>query len=152
VPRGNGKSFAASAVAAWRLVSGPAPQLVVSCALDVEGAKISLRHGRSILRGHPALEASAEFLSDEIRIPSTGSRWLVKSRDHLNSRGLHADIVLLDEADWSGTDELFSSLLAGQASCPDPLLLITSTIARANGLLSRIRSLAEEEAAEGVPA
>lgn len=98
-PRGDGKSLGAAAVACWRLIAGPAPQLIVSVALDVEGAKIALRHGRSIPRSHPALNGPAEYLSDEIRIPSTASRWIVKSRDHLNSRGLHPNVVLLDEAD-----------------------------------------------------
>jgi phage terminase large subunit-like protein len=141
-PRGDGKSMGSAAVASWRLICAPAPTLVVSVALDREGALITLRHGRSILRGIPGLQA--EFLSDEIRM-STGSRWIVRSRDHMSSRGLHPDVCLLDEADWNASDELYSSLLAGQASCPDALMIITSTVARADGLLARVRALAEEE-------
>ncbi len=69
-------------------------------------------------------------------------------RDHESSRGLHPDVVLYDEASWSRDDgELFASLLAGQASCPDPLLLIVSTVGRrAQGPLWKVQELAKLQA------
>lgn len=89
VPRGNGKSWGASAVGAWQLVTAPPPVLILSEALDYEGARVVLDHAKALLRSHPALEASVQFLADEIKVPSTGSRWLIRSRDHTSSRGLH---------------------------------------------------------------
>jgi len=146
-PRGNGKSWAASAVGCWRLQHGPQPQLCISCALDLEGARICLDHGKAILRSHPDLCAGIEFLADEIRVPSTGSRWLIRSREHTSSRGLHPDLVIYDECGWAKDDELFSSLLAAQSSALDPLMLVVSTVGRSKtGPLWRIKDLAEAQA------
>src|SRR5262249_10586937 len=144
-PRGNGKSWGAAAVAAWRFRFGPQPQLILSCALDYEGAKVCLDAGKRILRRHPDLESGVEFLADELRIPATGSRWLVRSRDHLSSRGLHPNVIVYDETGWAKDDELFASLLAAQASVRDPLMLVVSTVGRRRaGPLWRIKELVEE--------
>jgi phage terminase large subunit-like protein len=147
-PRGNGKSLGQAAVGTWRLVCGPPPQLVLSCALDFEGARVMLEHAKTIARRHPALEAALEMRADSILVPSTGSRWLVRSREHTASRGLHPDVVLYDEVGWVRDDELFSSLLAGQASVSDPLMLVVSTVGRRKtGPLWTIKQLAEEPTA-----
>ena len=130
VPRGNGKSFGAAGVGAWRLVCGPQPQLVLSAALDFEGARIVLDHAASIFRSHPDLAEAVEIRADSILVPSTGSRWVVRSREHTASRGLHPDVILYDECGWARDDELFSSLLAAQASVRDPLMLVVSTVGR----------------------
>ncbi len=145
VPRGNGKSWGGSAVGVWRFRFGPQPQLILSVALDLEGARVCLHHGKRILRSHPELEAGVEVLADELRIPATGSRWLIRSRDHLASRGLHPDLVIYDEVGWARDDELFASLLAAQASVRDPLMLVVSTVGkRRSGPLWRIRELSGE--------
>lgn len=148
-PRGNGKSYGAAAVAAWRFRFGPQPQLIVSCALDFEGAKVCLDAGKRILRRHPDLEAGVEFLADEIRLKATGSRWLVRSRDHLSSRGLHPDLIVYDEVGWAKDDDLFASLLAAQASVLDPLMLVVSTVGRRRaGPLWRVKEMVEAEPVE----
>src|SRR5690349_14997201 len=146
VPRGNGKSYGAAVGGLWRLVCGPPPQLILGEALDFEGARVMLNHGKTAARSHPDLEACLEFRADAILVPSTGSRWLIRSREHTASRGLHPDVVLYDEAGY-GTDALFTSLLAGQASAPDPLFLIVSTVGRRqSGPLWRVKEMAEAEA------
>jgi phage terminase large subunit-like protein len=149
VPRGNGKSYAAAAAGAWRLTCGPQPQLVLSVALDYEGAKVVLDHAGAIFRSHADLAAAVEIRADSIVVPSTGGRWLVRSREHASSRGLHPDLVVYDECGWARDDELFSSLLASQASVLDPLMLVVSTVGRLRtGPLWRIKELAEQELAE----
>jgi phage terminase large subunit-like protein len=147
VPRGNGKSWGAAAVGSWRFQHGPQPQVILSCALDLEGAKVVLDHARTILQSHPDLARGVEFLTDEIRMKSTRSRWLVKSREHTASRGLHPNLILYDEVGWARDDELFASLTAAQASARDPLMLVVSTVGRRrSGPLWRIKELAEEAA------
>lgn len=149
VPRGNGKSYGAAAVGAWRLLMAPAPapQVILSVALDYDGGRIVLDHGKSILQSHPELERSVEFRSDSIVVPSTGSRWLVRSREHTASRGLHPDLVVYDEIGWVRDDDLFASLLAAQAGVSDPLMLVASTVGRRqSGPLWRVKELAESEA------
>jgi phage terminase large subunit-like protein len=57
-------------------------------------------------------------------------------------------MVLFDEVGWLRDDELFSSLLAAQASVEDPLMLVTSTVGRRqSGPLWRIKELAESDEA-----
>lgn len=144
VPRGDGKSYGAAAVGSWRFVFGPPPQDILSVALDLDGAKIVMQHAQRILRSHPVLDALCEFKADSIAIPSTGSTWRVRSRDHTSSRGLHPDVILYDEVGWAKDDELFSSLCAAQASVKDPLFLVVSTVGRRKaGPLWAIRALAE---------
>lgn len=146
-PRGNGKSVGAANVGGWRLVSGPPPQLVLSVALDLEGAKVVMEHARAMFRRHPALAAAVDVRADSLVVPSTGSRWLVRSRDHESSRGLHPDVVIYDECGWAKDDELFASLLSSQASVSDPFMLVVSTVGRlAHGPLWRIKMLAESAA------
>lgn len=148
VPRGDGKSFGSAKVGAWRLTAGPPPQEIVSVALDTEGAKVVLDHAKRIFRGHPDLLDAVEIRADSIIVPSTGSRWIVRSKDHAASRGLHPDVVLYDEVGWAKDDELFTSLLAAQASVSDPFFLVTSTVGKKrSGPLWRIKELAEAEAA-----
>jgi phage terminase large subunit-like protein len=147
-PRGNGKSWFAASGGVWRLLTGPPPQLILGCALDLEGAKVIQTLAKRLLRSHPDLSAAVELYASEIRVPSTGSRWLIRSREHAASRGLHPDMVLFDEVGWLRDDELFSSLLAAQASVEDPLMLVTSTVGRRqSGPLWRIKELAESDEA-----
>ncbi|HLY38589.1 MAG TPA: terminase large subunit [Candidatus Binatia bacterium] len=145
VSRGQGKSYAASVVAIWRLLCGPAPQDIISCALDSDGAKVVLDHAKRIVRGNPTTLAKAiEIRAGELVVPSTGSRWTIVSREHLSSRGRHPDLVIYDEAGWARDDELFASLLAGQASVDDPLMLVVSTVGRRkSGPLWTIKQLHE---------
>jgi phage terminase large subunit-like protein len=146
VPRGDGKSAGAAKVGAWRFLFGPQPQEVLSVALDYEGARVVLDHAKRTLRLHPDLEAGLDFRADGIVNSATDSWWRIRSRDHLSSRGLHPDLVLYDEVGWSESDELFSSLLAAQASVRDPLFVVVSTVGRKKtGPLWRIKALAETD-------
>jgi phage terminase large subunit-like protein len=130
VPRGNGKSFGGATVGLWRLLCGKPPQDIISAALDLDGAKVVMDHARSIVRGHPALADAIEVQANGLLVPSTGSRWTITSREHTASRGRHPTLTIYDEIGWASADELFSSLLAGQASVDDPLMLVISTVGR----------------------
>jgi hypothetical protein len=144
VPRGNGKSYAAAAVGVWRLAGWSGRCHVLACALDLEGAKVTFDHARTIVRSYPALDEAVEVRASELALKATGSRWTITSREHTKSRGQHPDLIIYDEAGWSRDDELFASLLAGQASAPDPLMLVTSTVGRRqSGPLWRVKALAE---------
>ena len=88
-------------------------------------------------------------VGDGFVIPATGSRWIIRSREHTSSRGEHPDLTLYDEIGWAADDELFSSLLAAQASVPDPLMLVTSTVGRRkSGPLWSVKDLGERGEAE----
>jgi phage terminase large subunit-like protein len=144
-PRGDGKTWGAAAAGLWRLLcGGPGPQDLVSVALDVEGAQVVLDHARAILRSRNDLEEAVKVQASSLHVPATGSRWTVESREHTSTRGRHPDLVLYDECGWARDDELFASLLAGQASVSDPLMLVTSTVGRRkSGPLWTVKTLAE---------
>jgi phage terminase large subunit-like protein len=144
VPRGNGKSLAGAAAGVWRLVLGKPRQRIVSAALDLDGCRVVLDHARQIIRGSPELEQSIEVGASRLTVPSTGSTWTITSREHTASRGVHPDLVVYDEIGWARDDELFASLLAGQASVADPMMLVISTVGRLKtGPLWTIKQLAE---------
>ena len=143
-PRGDGKSYGAAGFGTWRLVAGRPPQDILGVALDVDGAGVVLDHAKRIVRSHPDLARAIEIRANALLVPATGSRWTIGSREHTNTRGRHPDLVIFDEAGWVLNDELFSSLLAGQASVDDPLTVVISTVGRRqSGPLWTIKQLAE---------
>jgi hypothetical protein len=96
------------------------------------------------VRGHSALAAAIDVQATALVVPATGSRWTITSREHTASRGRHPTLVLYDEVGWARDEELFSSLLAGQASVEDPLCLVVSTVGRRqSGPLWQVKQLAE---------
>jgi hypothetical protein len=144
VPRGNGKSFGSALVGLWRLLCGPPPQDIISAALDYDGAKVVLEIARQIVRGQAALAEVIELQAGALLVPATGSRWTITSRERTASRGRHPTVILYDEVGWARDDELFSSLLAGQASVEDAFCLVTSTVGRRQGgPLWTVKQLAE---------
>ncbi|MCW5891365.1 MAG: hypothetical protein KIT14_12555 [bacterium] len=144
VPRGNGKSYGGALVGLWRLLCGPPPQDIISAALDYDGAKVVLEHARQIVRAVPALADVIEVGATGLSVPATGSRWTVTTREHTASRGRHPTLVVYDEIGWAKDTELFSSLLAGQASVDDPLMIVISTVGRRQaGPLWTVKVLAD---------
>jgi phage terminase large subunit-like protein len=142
-PRGDGKSLASATVGLWMLTGRPRAD-IISSALDLDGAKVVLDHAAEIVRSHEALTKAIDIRANALLMSETDARWTVSSREHTASRGRHPDLVLYDEAGWARDDELFSSLLAGQASVSDPLMLVTSTVGRRRvGPLWTIKQLAE---------
>lgn len=144
VPRGNGKSWAGAVVGLWRLLCAKPPTDILSVALDTDGAKVVLNAAKRVVRESPALRRALKVKTDALEVPATGSRWSIASREHEASRGRHPDVVIYDEVGWAKDDELFSSLLAGQASVTDPLCLVISTVGRRqSGPLWTVKQLAE---------
>jgi hypothetical protein len=144
VPRGNGKSFAGAVFGLWRLLTGAPGQDIISAALDLDGAKVVLRHARTIVRGRSEMDRVIKTQTDGLYVPATGSRWTIVSREHTSSRGRHPNLIIYDECGWARDDELFASLLAGQASIDDPLMLVISTVGRRqSGPLWTVKTLAE---------
>lgn len=143
-PRGDGKSHTGARVGLWRLLTGAPGTHVLNAALDVDGAGVVLEHARRDIRSHPELQAAIEVRANSLLVPATGSRWTVTSREHTSSRGKHPAVVIYDECGWARDDELFASLLAGQASVEDPLMLVISTVGRRKaGPLWTVKELAE---------
>lgn len=145
--RGTGKSWGSGGVGSWRLVFGPSGSLILSTALDYEGGRVVMTHAKTMPRARGLDKNLVDIRADELINTANGKRWIIRSRDHPASRGLHPDVVLYDEAGWARDDELFASLLASQASCPDPLFIVTFTVGRRkSGPLWTIKQMAKEQA------
>jgi hypothetical protein len=144
VPRGDGKSYGGAARGVWQLVTGRPGTDGVSVALDRDGAHVVLDHAKTIIRNRDDLAKAIEIRANALLVPATGSRWTVNAADHEDTRGRHPDFVVYDEPGYASDDELFASLLAGQASVPDPQMLVISTVGRRkSGPLWRVKTLAE---------
>lgn len=142
-PRGDGKTNSLADVGLWRLLCDPRAD-IIGVALDTDGAEVMLGHARRKIRSHPELEAAIEVRANSLLVPATGARWTVASREHTATRGRHPSVVLYDEVGWARDDELFASLLAGQASVDDPLMILASTVGRRkSGPLWTVKSLGE---------
>jgi hypothetical protein len=143
-PRGDGKTEASACFGLWRFVCGRPGTDVLSVALDLDGADVMMNYARRLVRDHPELASLITVRASALLIEETGSRWTIASREHTASRGRHPDLVLYDECGWARDDELFASLLAGQASVDDPLMLVVSTVGRRkSGPLWTVKQLAE---------
>lgn len=143
-PRGDGKTEGLAATGLWRLVTSGKRVLVLSVALDTKGAEIILQYAGRLVRQHPVLASAVRIHSNRLELPATGSEWVIRLREHEASRGLHPDTVLYDECGWASDSELFGSLLAGQASVADPLMVVASTVGRSKeGPLWEVKQLAE---------
>lgn len=143
-PRGDGKSLGSADFAIWRLLCGEPGADIVSVALDLDGAGVTMEHARRRVRSCQELQAAIDVRANALLVRETGSRWTIASREHTNTRGRHPDLVLYDECGWAKDDELFASLLSGQASVDDPLMLVVSTVGRRkSGPLWTVKQLAE---------
>ena len=141
-PRGDGKTHCLAEAGLWRLLCGARD--IISVALDEDGARVTLAHARALVRAHPDLTRAIEIRANALLVPATGATWTVESREHTSTRGRHPDVVLYDETGWAKDSELFAALLSGQASVPDPLMLVASTVGRLQqGPLWTIKTLAE---------
>ncbi len=130
LPRGNGKSRFAGTCALWMHVTGPSDQTLSVSALNREGTAHILTHIKKILRDCPDLAKIVKVHVDEIRLPGKHSKIVVTSREHTSGfvRGPHSRLIIYDEAGHTDSLELFAALLSGQASVPDPLALVVSTV------------------------
>ena len=138
VPRGNGKSKGGAICGAYVMTTRRKPH-VLSSALGIESAGVTMQYARDLFK----TRRGARVLTNEIRVASNDARWTITSREHTSSRGLHPDLILYDEIGWAADDELFASLLAGQASVDDPLMLVISTVGkRRSGPLWQVKELA----------
>lgn len=130
LPRQNGKTTLSAWAALWRLFCEGDEQTIVSVANDTEQAKIILGDARRIIRNSGILYGLLDddgLTKQEIRLRN-GARWLVKSSEHVSSRGLRPSTVCYDELGWTVDRSLFDALSAGQAAQPNPLIIVTSTV------------------------
>ncbi len=146
LPRGNGKTRFDATVLIWILVTGEEGETSGVSALNIAGTKATIRAVKEILRECPDLAKIVKVGAEEIRVPVKDSRAIVTSREHTSGhvRGPHLRLCIYDEAGHTEQMDLFTALLAGQASVTDPCALLTSTVGfKMTGPLWRLKELHE---------
>lgn len=131
-PRQNGKSTTSAGLGVYSLFAQDL-RLIVTVALDRESARIIFDAAKQMIENNPTLMSLIDdqwgLTRNEIRLKD-GRRWIIKSADARMSRGLSPDIVLYDELGWTAdSGALFEVLSAAQAAQPNPLTVVTSTVA-----------------------
>ncbi|NIN66976.1 MAG: hypothetical protein GTO63_20235 [Anaerolineae bacterium] len=129
-PVQNSKSLMSTWIGLWRFFTEKG-QYMLSVANDVEQAKIILNEAKSIIRASPLLypETWGEdgLYRDRIK-NKDGNEWVVKSTEHVSTRGFRAPTIMYDELGHVTSRKQFDVLTGRQAAQVNPLLVVTSTV------------------------
>jgi phage terminase large subunit-like protein len=128
MPRKQGKSALASALAVYDLYAGPRGGEVYSIAAEKEQARIVFADAKKIIEANAELSAMAKLYRDAIEIPDTGSIYRVLSAESYSKEGLSPTAVWLDELHAHPNRELFDvmSLAMGARGNKAHLVSITT--------------------------
>lgn len=128
VPRKNGKSTLAAAVALYLLFADGEPGAeVYSAAADRDQARAVFDTARQMVEASPALARHAKVCRSWIEIPSTGSLYRVLSADARRHHGLNPHGVVIDELHAQPNRELYDVLTSGQGARSQPLTVAITT-------------------------
>lgn len=143
VPRGNGKTFLAAAFGLWRFaVAAPGDTLAASLGRD-QAARM-LRYVKAMVAGSRDLQRLVIVRREHLELRSTPYRFEIISREKMAARSPHYRTILFDEGGWVSDAEQWETLLAGQSSEADPMMLLTSTVGKRTGPLQTVQKLAEK--------
>lgn len=131
VPRKNGKSALASALALCHLLGPEAEQRgqIFSAASDREQAAIIYREMEAIILSVPEFEPRCHIQSfhKTITDTETGSVYRAMSADARKAHGLSPSFMIFDELAQSKDRELFDNLTTGTGARKEPLMIVIST-------------------------
>lgn len=128
IPRKNGKSALASAVALYMLIADGEPGAeVYSAAADRQQARIVFGEAKKMLEAAPSLAEECRVLRDAIEHLPTGSVYRVLSSDAPTKHGLNPHAVIVDELHALPDRELWDVLTTAQAARRQPLTIAITT-------------------------
>lgn len=131
IPRKNGKTQLAAALALCHLVGPEAEQRgqVYSAASDRKQAALIMREMVAMIMGDPRLADRIIIRQHEKTLTDieTGSTYEALSSDARKAHGLSPSFVVADElAQWHGRD-LYDNLITGTGARAEPLFVVIST-------------------------
>ena len=129
LPRKNGKSLLASALAVYSLIADdrdPTP-LVVCAAADRQQARLVHDECKRIIQDSSELSSVCQILRNEIRCTRNNGLLRVISADAGSAQGLGPTTVILDEKHVFKDDDLYQALQLGSAARNEPLFINIST-------------------------
>lgn len=128
IPRKNGKSQLAAAVALYLLFCDDEPGAeIYSLAKDRFQAAIVFDEARSMVRASPLLASKCESYRREIFVPSTRSYYRVLSSDVPTKQGLNPHGILFDELHVQDDRELWDTLRTGRGARRQPMTFALTT-------------------------
>jgi phage terminase large subunit-like protein len=128
VPRKNGKSELAAALAVYHLFADPFNQapMVISAAGDRLQAKIVFNEACRMVRNNSSLQKHCRVYRDHIETKA-GGIYRAVSADAALQQGLNPSFVVADELHVFKNDELIEALTLGSAMRQSPLFLYITT-------------------------
>lgn len=128
MPRKNGKSALAAALALYLLVADGEPGAqVFSCAGDKEQARLVFSVAKRMVEQSPLLSTYCRVTRDVIEIPDTYSVYRVVSSDAPLKHGLNPSGVIFDEVHVQRDRELWDTMTTGSGTRKQPLIIGITT-------------------------
>jgi phage terminase large subunit-like protein len=146
LPRKNGKSTLAAALALYFLFADgePGPE-VVCVAAAKEQARIILNQAMDFFRGNAVLRARAECYRNAIVLPEGRGHLLVVGKDPDVFWGKHTSAVLFDEVHAHANRDLWDAVNTSTVGRAQPLVLCLSTAGqRFGGIYDELRDYSEQ--------
>lgn len=128
VPRKNGKSTLAAAIALYGLVGTNEPGAeVYAAAASKDQARIVFDQAREFVEGSPELRKHLKPQRNAILCPATNGVFRVLSSDAPLQHGLNPSLVVIDELHAHKDPELYYALTTGQLARLNPLIVSITT-------------------------
>jgi phage terminase large subunit-like protein len=128
IPRKNGKSTLASAIAVYLLIADGEPGAQVYCAAkDTDQADIVFGEARAMVEESPTLARRVRPFKRSLVVPSTRSRLIVLSGVPEGKTGFNSHGIIFDEFHEQSDRLLYDVLRTSTGSRRQPLLLMLTT-------------------------
>lgn len=126
LPRANGKTALAAALAVAELFCGDASAEVLVVASDQRQANIALRMARRMIELNPELAERAQIYADRIYVPHTDSTMMALPADPSALHGWDPSLLIVDELHVV-TEAVWEAVTSVSGKRPESLVLAIST-------------------------
>jgi phage terminase large subunit-like protein len=139
LPRKNGKSELAAAIALYCLLSEPEfGGEIYSAAADRDQASLVFNTAAAMVRADSELSNAYKIIDSQKRIvnPSTGSFYRAISSESHTKHGYNPSVVIFDEIHYQPNRDLWDVLSTGMGSREQPLMIGVTTAGYEKNLLA----------------
>lgn len=128
LPKKNGKSTLAAAIALFLLIADDEPGAeVFSAASSKDQARIVFGQARAFVVNSPRLDDRCTVLRNEIVVPETDSVYRVVSADAPRLEGINPNGNVIDELHAHGSGDLYDVLISATIGREEPLTVSITT-------------------------
>lgn len=128
IPRKNGKSTLASALALYLLFAdGESGAEVYCAAADRDQARIVFDQAKAMIEESSALRRRSKVYKNSVVVPGTRSTYKVLSADAYTKHGLNAHGIIFDELHAQPNRDLYDVLTTSTGARAQPLMIMITT-------------------------